>query len=594
MQRGLTVLRDLIIGDRVFQIPAYQRNYSWEEPQWKDLWNDLSFLAEGKKHYYGTLLIRITMDRKEAGLKSFEVQEIVDGQQRIVTSLILIREIISRLEQFDGADTQEEINRLREDYLTYRGIQKVQLLGDDRDFFGRHIVEGIDYPRELLTPSQRRLTGARDFFAKKMEEVKATQSQDDYRAFLLDLKSKIDNLEVIRYEVENSADAVLVFETVNDRGKVLTNMEKTKSFLMHAVYLSCSEEPSEYLARINNEFANMYRWFETINNTAQGKDLREDDVQRYHFIIHEAVPGDRRTVSYQYMQLLKEKIRDMYRSNKERCLPYTIGYTDDLEKAFFTMKEIISYQGNSGVGDLLSRIFTLERVANFYPLLIAGWEKWSTNSSNLKLLLAIIEKIAFRVFAIGRTRSDAGEGWLYDLSYRVHSGELNHDELLNELRDFVNYYEDDTKFQGDLRLDNFYTRVSNRDIKYLLFEYEAFLRRRARELLDIQLGNILSPNFEIEHIWARDPSQLNLPESVMEIHNRFKDRLGNLTLASEQWNKHWGPKPFKLKRREYEQSILRVQRELADFDKWGSRWGKGKIEDRENQLIEFALDRWRV
>jgi len=56
MERGLTTIRDWIIGDRVFQIPDYQRNYSWGEKQWEDLWDDLFYLNSDRRHYFGTLI----------------------------------------------------------------------------------------------------------------------------------------------------------------------------------------------------------------------------------------------------------------------------------------------------------------------------------------------------------------------------------------------------------------------------------------------------------------------------------------------------------------------------------------------------------
>ena len=75
MEKGLTSLKDFFIGDRAFEIPVYQRNYSWEEKQCDDLWNDLFYLKPGKKHYFGTILIKRANKTKEQGLKSFEIFE---------------------------------------------------------------------------------------------------------------------------------------------------------------------------------------------------------------------------------------------------------------------------------------------------------------------------------------------------------------------------------------------------------------------------------------------------------------------------------------------------------------------------------------
>jgi len=590
MDKGLTTFSDLIIGDRIFQVPAYQRNYSWDEKQWNDLWNDLLYLRANRKHYFGTLLFKTTQEQKKSGVKSFDVYEIIDGQQRIATALILLREVISQLQELENEDISEEIDRLKEDYLIYKGVYKLELLGDDREFFRNRIIEGIEYPDEIISPSQRRLRGARSFFQSKVEGLKGTTSPSRYGDSLLELKRKIDNIEIIRYEVENTSDAVLIFETVNDRGKPLTNMEKTKSFLMHAIYLSASEDPSDYLGQVNDSFANMFRWFEAIKNIERGESIGEDDIQRYQFIIYEMNLRNRREISYRYLPFLREKIREMYRGDLTKCLDYAIDYTRDLESAFFTLQEVITFIGTNRTGDLLNRIFRLQRVANFFPLLIAIWIRYRMKKDKLDSILSKIETIAFRVYAIGRRRADSGEGWLYDLAYQINRGKVGYDGIMNELRQFIGEYEDDRDFERDLRVENYYDRVATRDKKYLFFEYERNLREEAKEPLNISLEDILEPKFEVEHVWADDPSKLGLSEGLLEIHEKNKHKLGNLTLASKSWNARWHNEPFSIKRKEYRNSNLRVQRDLSHFYKWTQQ----RIRDRENRIIEFALKRWGI
>ena len=251
MERGLLNFKDLIIGDRVFQIPIYQRNYSWDERQLEDLWNDLLYLDIDKKHFFGTILLKKSAEVKQSGLKTFAVYELIDGQQRMTSVLILLREMITQLKNIcEDDETKAELKELEKNYLKYKEVYKLELLGDDAVFFKNHIVDDKNYPDEILTPSQRRLKVAKTFFRNKFEEIKGTAGAD-FREFLVQWKKKIDSLEMIRYPVESDADAVLVFETVNDRGKDLSRLEKTKSFLMHMVYLSESEDLEAHLRKIN-------------------------------------------------------------------------------------------------------------------------------------------------------------------------------------------------------------------------------------------------------------------------------------------------------------------------------------------------------
>ena len=76
---------DLIGNGRTYRVPPYQRDYSWGEEQWEDLWSDLQELVaapDGPPHYMGALVVSPRSDREF---------EIIDGQQRIAT--------LSRLEQ---------------------------------------------------------------------------------------------------------------------------------------------------------------------------------------------------------------------------------------------------------------------------------------------------------------------------------------------------------------------------------------------------------------------------------------------------------------------------------------------------------------
>lgn len=590
MEKGLTSLKDLLIGDRTFEIPVYQRNYSWEEKQCDDLWNDIYYLKPGKKHYFGTILIKKVDRTKDHGLKTFEVFELIDGQQRISTILILLREILNQISSINDPELNEGLQKFQEDYLKYKNIYKLELMGEDREFFKENIIDNQDFPEEILTPSRKRLRDAKSFFKGKFKEIIEEKEFENYKEFLLDFKRKIDDMDIIRYEVENDADAVLIFETVNDRGKLLTNLEKTKSFLMHAIYLAEDENLEGNLNYINETFSNIFRWFEDIKRSDRGKNLREDDIQRYHFIIYEELQK-RRETSYKYIEFLKNKIKKLYREEDNKSLEYALDYTNDLKRAFYALKEIINYNDDDEIGIQLDKIFAMDRVANFYPLLIAVWVQYKTGpftKAELLRILELIELSSFRIYAIGKKRSNSGEGMLYTLGFNIHKNNKNFEYLEQTLiTDLIKRYEDDKSFRRDLKLENFYNRVSRNDIKYLLYEYEQSLMR---EPLEISLKSILVPDFHVEHIWPNNPSKLNLSAKELLIHENNKDKLGNLTIALNKWNERWGNKPFDKKKKDYVESSFKIQNELYKFE----NWGKSEIDQREQKIINFAFKRWEI
>lgn len=606
MEKGLYSFGTFITSRICLQVPEYQRHYAWDEKQWDDLWNDLYYLETGRTHYFGTIILMEKVIHEEMPELWFDRLEIVDGQQRIATILILMREVIAQLEEGRGLPSKH-IRKLREDYLRYESVYKLELLGDDREFFRRYIIEGEE-PFEITTLSQDRLKRARRFFMKKLEEVKTRLSSEEFKKFLTQLRRKIDMMELMVYPIKETTEAARMFELVNDRGKDLTNLEKTKSYLMYMVYLTAPiKEQERYLRDLNDSFGNIFKSIMEIQSSKYGRDIKEDDVQRYHFITYATkdmllippelkYPWTRMEAAPQYMQILKSYVMRMYRTNKKKCLDTILDYAKDLENAFFVLKDIFQYNRNDELGNCLERLFLLGRVANFYPLLMAYWMRSKKEKGTLKEILRLIEVMTFRIYAIGRRRADAGRSTLYDLAYGIHRGSISYAELIKTLKSLVQDYEWTGRFEEHLRSKDFYDRVIKNDIRYLLYEYESFLRKEQGERLEFTLGEILSrdkwgkPNYEIEHIWPRDPSKLGLNEEELKEHEQCVDRLGNLTLASKGWNKRMSNKSFDKKCEEYKNSGFKIQRILQSY----TAWGKKQIRQREEKLVNFALRHWKI
>ncbi|MFQ5951123.1 MAG: DUF262 domain-containing protein [Candidatus Geothermarchaeales archaeon] len=584
MRKSLMTVKELFQGDKVLRVPDYQRNYAWDSKQLEDLWEDVYYLDHGKRHYFGTLVLRETGQSVRSGLKSFSVFDIIDGQQRITSVLIFMKEILSQLGSLGDQKLKKQLADFIKDYLRSDGVYKLSLLGEDREFFENHVIEDEDFPAEHFTPSRRRLAYAASFFKDKLGAFDGDNG-GDLKQVLVGLKEKIDRLEVMVYPVEDEADSVLIFETVNDRGKSLSDLDKTKSFLMYMLYLASPRKPRLELDKIQERFAHIFRYVEDIQTSNRGRDVKEDDVQRYHFAAFET---PEKKYFYGSLSFIKDKCRRMYMDDKPRILEYIPEYARDLESAFFAVKQLTSYREKDKVNDLLNRLFGLGRVANFYPLLIACWSRFQGDKGIVSLLKAL-ENFVVRAYVIRRRRADTGTSQFNSLAYQVHHGEISLTELVDELTDITDYYAPESKLEKYLREDDFYETRRSRDIKYLLFSYESFLRHRARERLSLNLRQILSPEFEVEHIWPANPKEPLTSEESAE-HEAHKHRLGNLTLAAKSWNAGWGNEPYARKKGEYKGSDLRVQRELAERN--GTEWRGDQIESREQSLVEFCLQEW--
>lgn len=113
-----------IFTEQIFRIPDYQRGYSWTIKEVQDFWNDLLRLQENKNHYVGVLTLEPVDSAKYKtwiddtwliDSKRFVPYFVVDGQQRLTTSILLIHSIIEIMEQRNinklNYTSQEEISR---------------------------------------------------------------------------------------------------------------------------------------------------------------------------------------------------------------------------------------------------------------------------------------------------------------------------------------------------------------------------------------------------------------------------------------------------------------------------------------------------
>ena len=593
MNGTLTSLNEFLPSDRLFEIPIYQRGYAWEEENLRDLWDDLDYLGD-RDHYFGTILLKKANKKTRAGLRTFDHFEVIDGQQRLTTTLILLRELISQLKELGDEEVRDQASKLEEAYVGRTPHYKLTIGNEDEDFFRDSILAG----RSAIDPktrAQERLRNARAFFRARFDQRRDGQGRDRHRDFLIDFKSRIDRLQVMLYIVPSNAEAVRMFETVNDRGRPLTNLEKTKSILMYASYLVVDDPTTQdnLLSEMNSHFSEIYRCFQDIE---EGLGLRDaGETQRYHHVFF----FGQRTL-HKHMQVLKDRLMEKSREDRGDCERFIRRYARSLRQAFGTMQDIARRRRDgSALGRAINRLFLVGPVANLYPLLIAAWQEFGEDLEREEIL-CLFEAFVFRVYRVGRCRSHTGRSTLNWLAYHVHRS-FTFDDFQQRLRELNLHYVTDDRFRRELSGTHCYGSLGTKTIKYLLAQYEHELQTKAGERITLPLAEILSTEFETEHILPQHPAG-GLDEEEMAAHEEIVHRLGNLTIASKRWNQSMGNRPFEEKRDGrgdsepgdkkicYRNSSLHVQRELEKY----AQWNESTIQERGARIIVFALERWRI
>lgn len=221
---------------KFFEIPKYQRGYAWNKQNVRDLFFDIQEAEEASSnHFIGT----IVLSKSKNNDRLFFV---VDGQQRIATITMIINSIVKRLNKNDSSFYERF-------YIKENNQYRLKLLGKEEQFFLK-LLKG----RSTMVPnnkSQRLLLESYDEIEENVKKSKQPKK----------LLEQIENLEVLEFIEDSEGDAIRIFQTVNDRGKPLSNMEKAKSLL---VYFSNRYLNKKLDDEINNAFGEIFETYDDI------------------------------------------------------------------------------------------------------------------------------------------------------------------------------------------------------------------------------------------------------------------------------------------------------------------------------------------
>ncbi|MEO1692344.1 MAG: DUF262 domain-containing protein, partial [Cyanobacteria bacterium J06631_6] len=99
-----TSFGDLIGNGKIYKVPDFQRDYSWKEENWEDLWQDILFLTQNdSSHYMGAIVLQ----NSETSDKDFTI---IDGQQRLATLSIIVIAVISKIQKLIDRDIEKDAN----------------------------------------------------------------------------------------------------------------------------------------------------------------------------------------------------------------------------------------------------------------------------------------------------------------------------------------------------------------------------------------------------------------------------------------------------------------------------------------------------
>ena len=243
---------------RLFRIPEYQRAYSWERKHRDDLFNDIkeSYQARNSDGHFMSTVVCLLKDKISISTDEYDALEIVDGQQRVTTLILLFRAIFNNL---DSSNKKEREIRNEIKHLLVKPDQVSLLLlqtnHDTNGYFARYVRKGNHpAPKIAKTLADQALLTAMDDCEKFVVEWKADKGSLD--SLVKHIKYR---LRFILHEISDEKMVYTVFEVLNSRGLDVSWFDRLKSMLMAVIFENSTGNKDEVLTEVREFWSQIYR-----------------------------------------------------------------------------------------------------------------------------------------------------------------------------------------------------------------------------------------------------------------------------------------------------------------------------------------------
>lgn len=553
-----------------YEVPRYQREYSWTKEEVESLWNDLD---SEEDFFLGSVVM------KEAGNSRSRI-EIIDGQQRLITITILyaaIRDVTSRIGD-EASATRIHSNRIFEaDDFGVGGQYILNPAPSLREYF-RRSVQKFPSP-EFSRPStkeEKRVKSNYDFFVKQINsEIGILETQEEKTEYLYALMNRIKSMKIIWITVTDEYDAYRIFETVNARGKDLSVADLLKNMIFKEIDVEDSgrdpakekwDDIKENLIPTGYEMAKFVR-YHWISSRQKGVTMGK---------LYRSVKEN--TSSRAWAELLNQ-LRSDSKLLRELCTgdipnPNNSSAITDINKSLNSISEM-NYTQCFIL--LLSLFRNRERLG-------ISWDE-------LKKLTSWLENFNFVYHKVCKLPGNRMEKFYSNVAVNIHSidGEDTDARVISNLNAIYDKFSNERpnkdtfikSFVENIKYVN--STTSKRLIRYILRTIDEYNHPRQQSEM------VVIESISIEHILPQNPVNWNLDEDEVK---GYVNLIGNLTLVGQPFNSE--AQNFTLERKVgifRESSIVSTRQLMAEIENdLNMNWNDSTILERTRRIAEIAYD----
>lgn len=533
-------------------VPPNQREYSWEERHVNQLLQDFSkAIADGELGYFlGTI---VTIPRQSG------ILEVVDGQQRLATTAILLAAIrdylIGKDDMLVESITTEFLTGI--DRVKRARVPHLKLNVDDNELFGWVLSKDGAKPASSK-PSHQRIDDAYDVAARHVKAIVSTMDAKDHGDILEKWVSFIEHRALaVLVRVPDDANAYKMFETLNDRGLRTSQADLIKNFLFG--------KAGERFQEVQTRWSFMRSALESLG---------ENDIT-VNFLRHALIVMRGHLRESQ----VYEVVQGMVKSDQQAVA--CASTLETLASAYVATFNPESERWN-GFPDSVRRsieVLNLLDIKPLRPLLLAVAAKFDKKDAALAFQFAV--SLAVRLVIASGTRSGSIEQAIAHAAFAVFSGATV--TALAMKKSLVEITPSNEEFRAAVEI----AKVSNaRFARYYLRSLEMAAKNEPEPwFVPTDDRSIIN----LEHILPKKPMG-NWPLFTTEEAELWLNRLGNQALMRASDNSDSRSGPFEDKKKIYEKSPYALTSQVAT----ASTWTPDAIATRQKSLAEIAVRTWPV
>ncbi|MFA9479424.1 DUF262 domain-containing protein [Phycisphaerales bacterium AB-hyl4] len=547
------------------RVPVNQRSYAWHRENVDDLYADLrNAMNHGDPEYFLGTMVFIRCDDGTL--------EVADGQQRLATTIILYAALRDYLA--DDPSQRRLYESISQQFLSAYDMHsdsdraKLKLNTSDDDYFYRRVILPPDHTDrmekcESRKPSHLRIEEAAKFAArwvsqKITDETKPDRQIENIRSWITYLTKSAQVIVVI---VPDAAKAFSIFETLNDRGLKLSQLDLLKNYL----YATAAQK--DRLDDIRS------RWDEMVGTLeANGLEERSLDYVRQLWIsFHGHVKADDIFSRIRNWAKTPGKVVEFGDMVSQNSAPYAaiINPSHPLWS---------KNQHTHATRDCIRILGESLRVDRIRPLLLSTLMTFDRKATEQTFRLCVAWTVRFLI--VGGIGSGTIEQFYANAAQEIRSKKITTPkQLADQMKRHV---------PADREFEDQFARVTvsrNYTARYYLWALELATRGDK----DPMLVNADDPDrFDLEHVMPQKPSgQWSISE---EDHSQLVKRIGNLTILEKKINSDLKSDDFDVKQPAYAKSSIHLTRGLSDM----TGWSKHEITARQTKLAALAPKIWTL